>query len=56
MILNIKDKNATLNIDSYVEILQKELQIKKQTENQIELKEIDSDKTLIFTKTLKKLL
>lgn len=48
--LNIINKNAILNIDSYVEVVQKELQIKKQVENQIELQEMQTGKTVTLTK------
>lgn len=48
--LNIINKNAILNIDSYVEVVQKELQIKKQVENQIELQEMQTGKTATLTK------
>lgn len=48
--LEINNKKAKLNIDSYVETVEKELQIQKKVKNQIEFQEMQTGKTATLTK------
>ncbi len=56
IMLEINDKNVTLNIDSYVEIVQKNLTVISESQNELQLKDKSSDKLLTITKKSNKIL